>query len=84
MDARIDSGDVVRAARFEKDRAPCIGQLRHERKDVSLQERLAPRDFDLIEVPFPDHGEPLLIPNGARERREAPEPDPAEAASSGN
>jgi ribonuclease Z len=41
----------------------------------------APRDFDLVEIPFPERGEPKLVPNGARER---PEPDaievePAEA-----
>ena len=27
-------------------------------------------DFDLIEIPFPERGEPVLVPNGARERRE--------------
>jgi ribonuclease Z len=27
----------------------------------------APRDFDLVEIPFPERGEPKLIPNGARE-----------------
>jgi ribonuclease Z len=40
---------------------------------------IAPRDFDLIEVPFPERGEPRLVENGARET-----PDeraaPAEAA----
>ncbi len=33
---------------------------------------IAPRDFDLVEVPFPERGEPRLVENGARER---PEPD---------
>lgn len=37
---------------------------------------VAPRDFDLIEIPFPERGEPRLIENGAREPCEAP---PAEA-----
>jgi ribonuclease Z len=60
-----------------------VGQVLEEARAV-FDDTIAPRDFDLIEVPFPDHGEPLLVPNGARERREAPEPDPAEAASSGN
>ncbi len=27
----------------------------------------APRDFDVVEVPFPERGEPRLIENGARE-----------------
>jgi ribonuclease Z len=26
----------------------------------------APRDFDLVEIPFPERGEPMLIENGAR------------------
>jgi ribonuclease Z len=38
----------------------------------------APRDFDIVEIPFPERGEPKLIPNGARERpSEAPEAAPA-------
>jgi ribonuclease Z len=38
----------------------------------------APRDFDIVEIPFPERGEPTLIPNGARERpSEAPEAAPA-------
>jgi ribonuclease Z len=38
----------------------------------------APRDFDIVEIPFPERGQPSLIPNGARERpSEAPEAAPA-------
>ena len=33
---------------------------------------IAPRDFDLVEIPFPERGEPRLIENGARDRAEAP------------
>ena len=41
---------------------------------------VAPRDFDLIEVPFPERGEPELVAEGARQRPEplaepAPIPD---------
>ena len=37
----------------------------------------APRDFDIVEIPFPERGEPTLIPKGARERpSEAPEAQP--------
>jgi ribonuclease Z len=57
-----------------------VGQVLDEAR-ATFEPTVAPRDFDLVEVPFPDHDEPRLIPNGARERREAPEPDPAEAAS---
>jgi ribonuclease Z len=39
-----------------------------------FEETVAPRDFDLIEIPFPERGEPKLIPNGAREKgADAPE-----------
>jgi ribonuclease Z len=34
----------------------------------------APRDFDVVEIPFPERGEPTLIENGARTR--SPQPDP--------
>ncbi len=33
---------------------------------------IAPRDFDVVEIPFPERGEPHLIENGARE----PSPSP--------
>jgi ribonuclease Z len=29
---------------------------------------VAPRDFDVVEAPFPERGDPVLIPNGSRER----------------
>jgi ribonuclease Z len=59
-----------------------VGQVLEEARAV-FEPTTAPRDFDLIEIPFPERGEPLLVPNGARARREAPEPDPAKAAQSG-
>lgn len=34
---------------------------------------VAPRDFDLVEIPFPERGEPELVPNGAKARREGPQ-----------
>jgi ribonuclease Z len=34
---------------------------------------VAPRDFDLVEIPFPERGEPRLIPNGAKREHEGPE-----------
>jgi ribonuclease Z len=37
---------------------------------------VAPRDFDLIEIPFPERGEPQLIQDGARQRPE-PQAEPA-------
>ena len=36
----------------------------------------APRDFDLVRIPFPERGAPVLVENGAREQA-APEPSVA-------
>ena len=36
---------------------------------------VVPRDFDLIEVPFPERGEPRLVSKGARPPREASSPE---------
>jgi ribonuclease Z len=36
----------------------------------AFPDAIAPRDFDLIEIPFPERGEPRLVENGARERPE--------------
>jgi ribonuclease Z len=51
-----------------------VGKVLEEAREV-FEPSLAPRDFDLIEIPFPERGEPELIANGARER---PEPQPVE------
>jgi ribonuclease Z len=44
-----------------------VGQVLEEAQDV-YEPTVAPKDLDLIEVPFPEKGYPELIPNGARER----------------
>ena len=49
-----------------------VGTVLEEAREV-FEPTVAPRDFDLIEIPFPERGEPKLVPNGARERRDAPE-----------
>jgi ribonuclease Z len=36
---------------------------------VAFEPTIAPRDFDLVEIPFPERGEPRLIERGARARR---------------
>jgi ribonuclease Z len=46
-----------------------VGRVLEEARDV-YEPTVAPRDFDLVEIPFPERGEPVLVPNGARERRE--------------
>jgi ribonuclease Z len=48
-----------------------VGKVLEVAKDV-FEPTIAPRDFDLIELPFPERGEPQLAPNGARERNEDP------------
>jgi ribonuclease Z len=46
-----------------------VGTVLEEARAV-FEPTVAPRDFDLIEIPFPERGEPRLVPNGARERGE--------------
>jgi ribonuclease Z len=54
-----------------------VGTVLDEARDV-FEPSFAPKDFDVIEIPFPERGEPKLIPNGAREADEPePEPEPA-------
>jgi ribonuclease Z len=43
-----------------------VGKVLEEAKEV-FEPSVAPRDFDLIELPFPERGEPLLTANGTRE-----------------
>jgi len=31
---------------------------------------IAPRDFDLVEIPFPERGDPELVQEGAKQRPE--------------
>ncbi|HEU5141990.1 MAG TPA: ribonuclease Z [Solirubrobacterales bacterium] len=44
-----------------------VGKVVEEARDV-FPAAVAPRDFDLVEIPFPERGEPKLVVNGARER----------------
>ncbi len=54
-----------------------VGQLRDEARAVFAQTVL-PRDFDTIEVPFPERGRPQLIRWSERADGERPAPDKAE------
>ena len=49
-----------------------LGEAREE-----FGEAIAPRDFDLVEIPFPERGTPRRIENGARRPPEATEEQPA-------
>jgi ribonuclease Z len=46
-----------------------VGKVLEEAREV-FDRVVAPRDFDLVELPFAERGEPLLVPNGTRERGE--------------
>ncbi len=46
-----------------------VGAVLEEAREV-FGNCVAPRDFDLVEIPFPERGEPLLVPNGAKDRDE--------------
>jgi len=48
-----------------------VGKAIEEAREV-FEPTVAPRDFDVVEVPFAERGEPRLVPNGARETREEP------------
>jgi len=43
-----------------------VGTILDEARET-FEPTVAPRDFDTIEIPFPERGEPTLVPNGARE-----------------
>jgi ribonuclease Z len=44
-----------------------VGKVLDEAREV-FEPTVAPRDFDLIEIPFPERGAPQLAPNGAVDR----------------
>ena len=58
-----------------------VGTVLEEAREV-FEPTVAPRDFDVIEIPFPERGEPKLLANGARESQEElpSSGDPAELA----
>ena len=46
-----------------------VGKVLEEAREV-FEPSVAPKDFDLIEIPFPERGEPELVANGAKDRAE--------------
>jgi len=58
-----------------------VGKVLEEAKEV-FEPAVAPRDFDVIDLPFPERGEPKLIQNGSRDRaRESSQSDSSESTS---
>jgi ribonuclease Z len=49
-----------------------VGKVIEEAKEI-FEMTIAPKDFDVIELPFPERGEPHLVQNGARETRKEQE-----------
>ncbi|MEX2106699.1 MAG: ribonuclease Z [Solirubrobacterales bacterium] len=49
-----------------------VGKVLEEAEDV-FEHTIAPRDFDVIEIPLPERGTPMLVANGARQRGEQPQ-----------
>jgi ribonuclease Z len=47
-----------------------VGKVLEEAKEI-FEPSVAPKDFDQVEIPFLERGEPALIANGAREPAEA-------------
>ncbi len=43
-----------------------VGKVLEEAREA-FEPTVAPRDFDTIEIPFPERGDPQLVPNGAAE-----------------
>jgi ribonuclease Z len=43
-----------------------VGEVKKEAQEV-FEPTIAPKDFDTVEIPFPERGEPKLVPNGARD-----------------
>lgn len=54
------------------------GELREQAREVFPQTE-APRDYDTIEIPFPERGEPRLVRWSERRAREAPQAEPVPA-----
>jgi ribonuclease Z len=54
-----------------------VGTVLDEARDV-FEPCVAPRDFDVIEIPFPERGEPALVANGARENHNGSNDKPSE------
>jgi ribonuclease Z len=46
-----------------------VGKVIEEAKEV-FEPTVAPKDFDVVELPFPERGEPHLVASGAREDTE--------------
>lgn len=51
-----------------------VGKALEEAREV-FANAFAPRDFDTVDIPFPERGEPVLVPKGAKKEPSPPTPD---------
>jgi ribonuclease Z len=71
------AGEAALVAREAGVRLLALTHLssRYAGSDVAAEARelfpatVVPRDFDVVEIPFPERGEPTLVPRGSRRRR---------------
>jgi ribonuclease Z len=81
--AETGHSTAVQAAELARDAGVAMLALVHisSRYNVSAvldearavhESTYAPRDFDLVEIPYPERGAPSLVEGGARDQREGP------------
>jgi ribonuclease Z len=79
--AEVAAGaDVVMLALTHVSPRYAGGELRDEAREV-FENTVVPRDFDRIEIPFPERGEPALVRHSDRPRPDDTAPAPASATS---
>lgn len=55
-----------------------LGETAAEEARQLFPNSVVPSDFDIIEIPFPEHGEPTLVRRGGRRGRAPVEPEPTQ------
>ena len=64
-----DDAEVVMLAIVHVSSRYNVSKVLEEAREA-FPNTVAPRDFDLIEIPFPERGEPHLVAEGAKQRHE--------------
>jgi ribonuclease Z len=76
----VDAAELARAARVKMLVLTHLSnryfgpEIAREARGI-FPETIVPKDFDMIDVPFPERGAPRLVKGGALGRREEAEPD---------
>ena len=70
-------GGGRRTARADAPLGPLLRRTRSARRRAAVfPATVVPRDFDVIEIPFAERGEPVLVPRGARRAAAPATPQP--------